>query len=98
MNLISSEIAKHVDVLKLFTSIALSTVGLQQLLHYEVTTHCCATLAQTLAMWWASDQCCQLVYIYTKFQKFGIFSRGLVYNFLIWYIFGIFFSEGYQRF
>ena len=42
-------------VLKLFASIALRTVGLQQLLHYYVTTHC-ATLAQTLAMWWASDQ------------------------------------------
>jgi len=57
MNLISSKIAKHVDVqlLKLFASIALRTVGLQQLLHYDVTTHCCATLAQTLAMWWASD-------------------------------------------
>ena len=34
---------------------ALRTVGLQQLLHYDVTTHCCETLAQTLAMWWVSD-------------------------------------------
>ena len=55
MNLISSKIAKHVDVLKLFASIALRTVGLQQLLHYDVTTHCCETLAQTLAMWWPSE-------------------------------------------
>jgi len=41
MNLISSKIAKHVDVLKLFTNIAVRTVGLQQLLHYDVslTTH-----------------------------------------------------------
>jgi len=41
MNLINSKIIKHVDVLKLFTNIALRTVGLQQLLHYDVglTTH-----------------------------------------------------------
>jgi len=41
MNLISSKIAKHVDVLKLFTNIALRMVDLQQLLHYDVglTTH-----------------------------------------------------------
>jgi len=31
MNFISSKIAKHVDVLKLFTSIALRTIGPQQL-------------------------------------------------------------------
>ena len=31
-------------------------------------------------------QCCQLVYIYTKFEKCVIFSQCLVYNFLIWYI------------
>jgi len=31
MNLISSKIAKHVDVLKLFASIALRIAGLQQL-------------------------------------------------------------------
>jgi len=31
MKLISSKIAKHVDVLKLFASIALGTVGPQQL-------------------------------------------------------------------
>jgi len=31
MNLISSKITKHVDVLKLFDSIALRTVGPQQL-------------------------------------------------------------------
>jgi len=42
-------------VLELFASIALSAVGLQQLLHYDVTGHCCETLAQTLAMWWASE-------------------------------------------
>jgi len=51
MNLISSKIAKHVDLLKLFTNIVLKTVGLQQLLHYDVTTDCCETLAQSLAMW-----------------------------------------------
>jgi len=41
MNLISSKIAKHVDVLKLFTNIALRTVRLQHLLHYDLglTTH-----------------------------------------------------------
>jgi len=55
MNLISSKIAKNVDVSKLFASIALWTVGLQQLLHYDVTTHCCETLAQALAMWWARE-------------------------------------------
>jgi len=27
----------------------------------------------------SSNQCCQLVYIYTKFQNFGIFSKCLVY-------------------
>jgi len=52
INSISSKITKHVDVLKLFASIALTTVGL--LLHYDITTHCCKTLAQVLAMWWAS--------------------------------------------
>jgi len=45
MNLISSKIAKHVDVLKLFASIALRTVSLQQLLNYDVTTDCCETLS-----------------------------------------------------
>ena len=55
MNLISSKIAKHVDVLKLFTSIALRMVGLQQLLHYDVTSHCCEALAQSLTMWWEMD-------------------------------------------
>jgi len=55
MKLISSKIAKHVNVLKLFASIALRTVGPQQLHHYDVTTHCCETLAQALAMWWAID-------------------------------------------
>jgi len=55
MNLISSKIAKHLDVLKLFASIALRTVGLQQLLDYDVTTHCCEILTQVLAVWWASD-------------------------------------------
>jgi len=43
------------DVLKLFASIALETVGLQQLLQYDVTAHCCKTLAQTLAIRWASE-------------------------------------------
>jgi len=55
MNLISSKIAKHVHILNLFASIALRTIGLQQLLHYYVTTHCCKTFAQAVAMWWASD-------------------------------------------
>jgi len=55
MKIISSEIAKHMDVLKLFVSIALRTVGPQQLLHYDVTTHCCETSDQTLVMWQASD-------------------------------------------
>jgi len=55
MNLISSKIAKHVDVLKLFASIALRTVGPHQLQHYDVTTHCCETLAQALALWWAIE-------------------------------------------
>jgi len=45
-------------------------------------------------------QCCQLLYADTKFFKFGIFAKCLVYKFLIWfiskiwYIFGIFLSEG----
>jgi len=47
---ISSKIAIHANVLKLFASIALEIVSLQQLFHYDVTTHCCKTLAQTLAM------------------------------------------------
>ena len=55
MSLFSSKIAEHMDILNLFTSIALRIVGLQQLLHYDVTTHCCETLAQALALWWAID-------------------------------------------
>ena len=55
INLIRSKIAKHLDVLTSFASIAIRTVRLQQLLHYDVTTHCCETLAQAPAMWWASD-------------------------------------------
>jgi len=51
INLISSKIAKHVDVLKLFASIALRPVSPEQLLRYDVTTHSCETLAQALAMW-----------------------------------------------
>jgi len=43
------------DVLKLFVSIVLRTVGLLQLLHYDATTHCCAIFAQAHALWWASD-------------------------------------------
>jgi len=41
-------------------------------------------------------QCCQLVHIYAKFEKFGIFSKCLVYNFLIgiYEKFGIVLSEG----
>jgi len=51
MNLLSSKIAKHVDVLKLFASIALRPVSPEQLLHFDVTTHCCETLAHALVMW-----------------------------------------------
>ena len=51
MNLISSKIAKYVDVLKLFASIALRPVSPEQLLHYDVTTHTCETLAHALVMW-----------------------------------------------
>jgi len=51
MNLISSKIAKHVDVLKLFASNALRSVSPEQLLHYDVTTHSCKTLAHALVMW-----------------------------------------------
>jgi len=45
---VSSKIAKHMDVLKLFASTALRTVGLQQLLHYDVQPICCETLALRL--------------------------------------------------
>jgi len=55
MNLISSKIAQHVDVLKLFASFALRTVGPQQLWHYDVTSHSCETLVQALALWCAID-------------------------------------------
>jgi len=51
MNLISSKIAKHVDVLKLFASIALRPVSPEQLLHHDVTNHSCETLAHALLMW-----------------------------------------------
>ena len=51
MNLISSKIAKHVDVLKLFASNAFRPVIPEQLLHHEVTTHSCETLAHALVMW-----------------------------------------------
>jgi len=51
-------------------SIALWSVGLQQLLHHHVTTHCCETLAQTLAMWWASDQRCQMCYFLPNWAIF----------------------------
>jgi len=51
MNLISSKNAKHVDVLKLFASIALRPVIPAQLFHYDVTTCSCETLAQALVMW-----------------------------------------------
>jgi len=51
MNQISSKIAKHVDVLKLFVSIALRPVSPEQLLYYDVTTHSCETLAHALVMW-----------------------------------------------
>ena len=48
MNLISSKIAKRVDVLKLFASNALRPVSPEQLLQYDVTTHSCETLAHVL--------------------------------------------------
>jgi len=51
MNLISSKIAKHVDVLKLFASIALKPVSPEQLLHYDAATHSCETLLHALVMW-----------------------------------------------
>jgi len=51
MNLNSSEIAKHVDILKLFGTIALRPVSPEQLLYYDVTTHSCETLAHALVMW-----------------------------------------------
>jgi len=48
-------------------------------------------------------QCRQPVYIYTKFEKFGIFSKCLIYKFLIryiqkiWYIFdGVLFEFSNQ--
>jgi len=41
LNLISSKTAKHVDVLKLFASIALMPVSPEQLLHYDVTARSC---------------------------------------------------------
>jgi len=44
MNLISSKMAKHVDVLKLFASIAFRPVSSEQRLHYDVTTHSCETV------------------------------------------------------
>jgi len=50
MNLISSKIAKRVNVLKLFASSALRPVSPEQLLHYDVTTHLCETLAHALVM------------------------------------------------
>ena len=53
MNLISWKIAKHVDVLKLFASIALKPVSLEQLLHYDVTTHSCETWMGYLPQIWS---------------------------------------------
>jgi len=51
MNLITSKFAKHVDVPKFLASIALRTEGLHCSNFYiDVTTHCCETLAHTLAM------------------------------------------------
>jgi len=94
MNLISSKIAKHVDVLKMFASIALRPVGLQQLLHYVITTHCWETLAQTLAMWWASEhfptlpshlvrnnsvQGCQFGFFDARFWNSGFFWTPLAF-------------------
>ena len=32
------------------------------------------------------NQCCQLIYIYTKFENFGICSKCLLYKFLGWYM------------
>ena len=50
MNLIRSKIAKHVDVLKLFASIALRPINPEKLLHYDATTHSCESLAHALVM------------------------------------------------
>ena len=50
LNQLKNSKTRGCTVLELFASIALRTVGLQQFLHYNVTTHCCETLAQTLAM------------------------------------------------
>ena len=55
LNQLKNHKARGCTVLEMFASIALRTVGLQQLLLDEVTIHCCKTLAQTLAMWWASE-------------------------------------------
>jgi len=43
---ISSKIKKDTDVPKLIANIALRTLGLKQLLHYDVTSYCCETLAR----------------------------------------------------
>ena len=55
LNQLKNRKIRGCTVLELFASIALRTVGLQQLLHYDVTTHSCETLAQTIAIWWASE-------------------------------------------
>jgi len=55
LNQLKNRKTRGCTALEFFASIALRTVGLQQLLHYDVTTHSCETLAQTLAMWWASE-------------------------------------------
>jgi len=54
LNQLKNRKTRGCTVLELFASIALRTVGLQQLLHYDVTTHFCVTLAQTLTMRWTS--------------------------------------------
>jgi len=47
LNQLKNRKTRGCTVRELFASIALTTVSLQQLLHYDVTIHCCATLAQT---------------------------------------------------
>ena len=51
MNLISSKIAKHVDVLKLFSSIELRPVSPEQLLHYDVTVTARSDLCPSRVQW-----------------------------------------------
>jgi len=42
---------------------------------------CSVLVGTSVANWY--------IYVYTKFFKFGIFSKSLAYEFLIWYIWKI---------